>query len=143
MSRALGLAAATVVGTLVLTPLATSTAQAGSGPQAQASTGHGKPATLPGGYKHLVVIYEENHSFDNLYGGWGSVGGQSVDGLTPAVEANAVQRDQDGNDYSCLLQDDVNLTSPPLSTTCHDSHPVNEYKVNGGAFTVTSASDSF
>ena len=20
--------------------------------------------------KHVVVIYEENHSFDNLYGGW-------------------------------------------------------------------------
>ena len=27
-------------------------------------------------YKHIVVIYEENHSFDNLYGGWGKVGGQ-------------------------------------------------------------------
>ena len=25
------------------------------------------------GFKHLVVIYEENHSFDNLYGTWGSV----------------------------------------------------------------------
>ena len=24
-----------------------------------------------GRYKHLVVIYEENHSFDNLYGQWG------------------------------------------------------------------------
>ena len=23
---------------------------------------------IPGGFKHLVVIYEENHSFDNLYG---------------------------------------------------------------------------
>src|SRR5260370_23538261 len=22
---------------------------------------------------HVVVIYEENHSFDNLYGGWGGV----------------------------------------------------------------------
>ena len=31
---------------------------------------------LPGGYKNLVVIYEENHSFDNLYGSWGRVGGQ-------------------------------------------------------------------
>ena len=31
----------------------------------------GRAPTLPGGYKHLVVIYEENHSFDNLYGGWG------------------------------------------------------------------------
>src|SRR6476619_3754495 len=23
--------------------------------------------------KHIVVIYEENHSFDNLYGGWEGV----------------------------------------------------------------------
>ncbi len=34
-----------------------------------------------GNYKHLVVIYEENHSFDNLYGLWGKVGHQKVDGL--------------------------------------------------------------
>ena len=26
--------------------------------------------------RHFVVIYEENHSFDNLYGGW-----ERVDGL--------------------------------------------------------------
>ena len=25
--------------------------------------------------KHIVVIYEENHSFDNLYGGWEGVTG--------------------------------------------------------------------
>src|SRR6476646_6351786 len=31
--------------------------------------GHQGQEGLPGGYKHLVVIYEENHSFDNLYGG--------------------------------------------------------------------------
>ncbi|MDQ6713788.1 MAG: hypothetical protein M3Z28_11465, partial [Candidatus Dormibacteraeota bacterium] len=24
---------------------------------------------------HIVVIYEENHSFDNLYGGWEGVNG--------------------------------------------------------------------
>ena len=36
---------------------------------------------LAGGFKHLVVIYEENHSFDNLYGTWGSVNGQQVVGL--------------------------------------------------------------
>ncbi|HVD14255.1 MAG TPA: alkaline phosphatase family protein, partial [Actinomycetota bacterium] len=23
--------------------------------------------------KHIVVIYQENHSFDNLYGGWEGV----------------------------------------------------------------------
>ena len=28
---------------------------------------------------HVVVVYEENHSFDNLYGGW-----EGVDGLNDA-----------------------------------------------------------
>src|SRR5689334_19032711 len=42
---------------------------------------------LPGGYKHLVVIYEENHSFDNLYGTWGDVRGQHVEGLADASAA--------------------------------------------------------
>ena len=27
--------------------------------------------------QHIVVIYEENHSFDNLYGGWEGVNGRS------------------------------------------------------------------
>src|SRR5919201_5647858 len=27
--------------------------------------------------KHIVVIYEENHSFDNLYGGWEGVNGRA------------------------------------------------------------------
>ena len=35
---------------------------------------HGRTGPLPGGYKNLVVIYEENHSFDNLLAGWGTVG---------------------------------------------------------------------
>jgi len=46
-----------------------------------------------GNYKHLVVIYEENHSFDNLYGLWGNVGHQEVDGL-PDTEAGTTQVDQ-------------------------------------------------
>lgn len=78
-----------------------------------------KPQALPGGYKHLVVIYEENHSFDNLRGGWGKVNGQSVDGLPQAT--NATQVDQNGTPFSCLPQVDVNLASPPLSNTCQDS----------------------
>jgi phospholipase C len=75
---------------------------------------------LPGGYTNLVVIYEENHSFDNLYGQWGRVGGQVVDGLQNAGGATT-QVAQDGTAYGCLLQNDVNLTSPsPLATTCTD-----------------------
>ena len=44
-----------------------------------------------GGFKHLVVIYEENHSFDNLYGSWGKVGGQQVNGRSKA-DAGAHRR---------------------------------------------------
>jgi phospholipase C len=83
-----------------------------------AAAAKGKPPTLPGGYKHLVVIYEENHSFDNLYGSWGDVHGQHVDGLSDATPASATQVAQDGTPYSCLLQDDVNLTVPPLTPDC-------------------------
>ena len=75
---------------------------------------------LPGGYTNLVVIYEENHSFDNLYGPRGRVGGQVVDGLQNAA-STTTQVAQDGTAYGCLLQNDVNLTSPtPLATTCSD-----------------------
>ena len=83
---------------------------------------HGQRADgLPGGYKHLVVIYEENHSFDNLYGTWGEVRGQHVEGLADATSAKRTQVAQDGSTYTCLLQNDVNLTSPdPLANTCQD-----------------------
>lgn len=59
---------------------------------------------------HIVVIYEENHSFDNLYGGW-----EGVDGLKGA---RATQVNQAGQPFKCLLQNDVNLASPPLTPTC-------------------------
>jgi acid phosphatase len=65
---------------------------------------------------HIVVIYEENHSFDNLYGGW-----EGVNGLQNADAAHTTQVDQNGQPYSCLLQNDVNLTSPPLPAICNDA----------------------
>ena len=63
---------------------------------------------------HLVIIYEENHSFDNLYGGW-----EGVNGLSSARAARTTQVDQNGVAYACLLQNDVNLTSPPLPAGCN------------------------
>ncbi len=73
-------------------------------------------------FDHVVVIYEENHSFDNLYGNWGSVGGMPVNGLANATPAQKTQVRQDNvSAYHCLLQDDVNLTSPPLAATCNDN----------------------
>ena len=75
-----------------------------------------------GHFKHLVVIYEENHSFDNLYGMWGSVNGQDVIGLSDADAAHTTQIAQDDSPYQCLMQLDVNLTAPsPLTTTCGET----------------------
>jgi acid phosphatase len=64
--------------------------------------------------KHVVVIYEENHSFDNLYGGW-----EGVNGLTNATTAQRTQVNQNGIAFTCLLQNDVNLAAE--SPTCSDS----------------------
>ncbi len=63
---------------------------------------------------HIVVVYEENHSFDNLYGGW-----EGVNGRANATAAETTQVDQQGVPYACLKQNDVNLTGLPV--TCTDS----------------------
>ena len=65
---------------------------------------------------HVVVIYEENHSFDNLYGAW-----EGVNGRANADPAQTIQIGQGGVPYSCLLQNDVNLASPQLPATCTDT----------------------
>jgi phospholipase C len=65
---------------------------------------------------HVVVIYEENHSFDNLYGAW-----EGVNGRANADPAHTVQVGKGGAPYACLLQDDVNLMSPPLLAICTDT----------------------
>ena len=57
---------------------------------------------------NIVVIYEENHSFDNLFGGW-----ERVDGTRKVTQVAA-----DGSVLPCLPQTDVNLASPPLPVTC-------------------------
>jgi acid phosphatase len=65
---------------------------------------------------HIVVIYEENHSFDNLYGSW-----EGVNGLGKADPAHTVQVNEAGNAYACLKMNDVNLAALP--PTCSDSTP--------------------
>src|SRR3954449_13115188 len=82
---------------------------------ALADHGHkGRPDALQR-IKHIVVVYEENHSFDNLYGGW-----EGVEGLTAADAAHTTQVDQNGRPFGCLLQNDVNLAPPALPATCTD-----------------------
>jgi phospholipase C len=66
--------------------------------------------------QHIVVVYEENHSFDNLYGGW-----EGVNGRSNADAARTNQIAQNGLLYNCLLQNDVNLTSPPQPADCTDT----------------------
>jgi len=110
---------------LLVTALAVAAATLAAVPAlgaASAAGDDGKPPRLPGGYQHLVVIYEENHSFDNLYGTWGDVRGQHVEGLADATDAQKTEVAQDGTPYACLLQNDVNLAAPtPLSSTCQDA----------------------
>src|ERR1700730_4220845 len=65
--------------------------------------------------KHIVVIYEENHSFDNLYGNWPGVNGRGN------AAAGTTQVNQAAPPSPCLLQADVNLPSPPRSATCTDT----------------------
>jgi len=72
-------------------------------------------------FKYIVVIYEENHSFDNLYGLWGDVEGEPVNGLPYASASKVAQVRQDGTPYKCLLQLDANLASPPLPPSCTDN----------------------
>ncbi|MGR6317444.1 alkaline phosphatase family protein [Micromonospora soli] len=96
------------------------TLSAGSSPAAA-----GEMASRPlGRYQHLVVIYEENHSFDNLYGLWGKVGNQKVNGL-PQASAGTTQVDQSGNPVACLVQNDANLVTTTTQVKWLDgtSHP--------------------
>jgi acid phosphatase len=84
--------------------------------------------------KHIVVIYEENHSFDNLYGGW-----PGVNGRANATATLATQVDQNGNAYTCLLQNDVNLTVPPLAPACSPTSAFTNQPFNIGTYIPASA----
>jgi acid phosphatase len=87
--------------------------------EAAISQADGAPAVNE--FNHIVVIYQENHSFDNLFGLWGEVNSRPVDGLDNADPTHTSQiRVDNKTRYKCLLQNDVNLTSPPLPVTCMD-----------------------
>jgi phospholipase C len=82
--------------------------------------GHGGKAV-----KRIVVIYEENHSFDNLYGGW-----EGVNGRANADAAHTTQVNQAGQPYTCLLQNDLNLATPPQPATCTDTTTGTSFQSN-------------
>ena len=66
--------------------------------------------------RHIVVVFEENHSFDNLYGSW-----EGVNGVLDARSTTRTQVNQAGVPFTCLRQNDPSLTSPPLAVTCTDT----------------------
>src|SRR2546423_12889042 len=80
---------------------------------AAASNGNGSGNDRLQRINHIVVIYEENHSFDNLYGGW-----EGVNGLANADAAHTTQLKQNGTPYTCLYQDDVNLQPAAGAPAC-------------------------
>ncbi len=60
-----------------------------------------------GQIKHLVVIYMENHSFDNLYGEF-----KGANGIENAKKGNFVQVDKDGIPYKYLPEIPRNSAFP-------------------------------
>src|ERR1700761_4996380 len=61
---------------------------------------HKDKKVTPGGLNqvnHVVVIYLENHSFDNLYGQF-----SGANGLSNATVANTTQVDASGTAYTSL-----------------------------------------
>ena len=60
-----------------------------------------------GQINHLVVIYMENHSFDNLYGGF-----KGANGIKNAKKGNFVQVDEDGKPYTYLPEIPRNNSFP-------------------------------
>jgi phospholipase C len=73
----------------------------------QASQGPGPHGNIGGlaGINHLVVIYDENHSFDNLYGSF-----PGANGISNASDTATTQVNANGQPYSpCLPQVDPHL----------------------------------
>jgi acid phosphatase len=90
----------------------------------------------PGAMKidHIVVIYEENHSFDNLFGGW-----EDVHGLSRAASSGHVtQVADDGSVLPCLPQNDVNLVGVQAGGT-----PCTIVGADGRTYTSTFANAPF
>ena len=82
------------------------------GPLSVVHAGNDEDSDEPGSLariEHLVVIYQENRSFDNLYGTF-----PGANGLKRASNVAKTQVDLAGNPFKCLQQTDPQLTSPPL-----------------------------
>jgi phospholipase C len=78
--------------------------------------GAGGPSGL-GKLNHIVVVYLENHSFDNLYGSF-----PGAEGLTQAGSSAAPQQDLSGMVYATLPQ--------PMDTSMHPPVPDARFPAN-------------
>jgi acid phosphatase len=82
---------------------------------AQHGEGEGEMGGLAG-INHLVVIYDENHSFDNLYGSF-----PGANGIGKASQTSTKQVTLDGTRYTTLPQTDshipTNLPNQPFDIT--------------------------
>jgi acid phosphatase len=82
-------------------------------PAAGSESGRGDSALSR--ISHIVVIYQENHSFDNLYGSW-----EGVNGLSQADAEQTIQMGQNGVAYTCLKQNEP-LLAAALPKDCVDT----------------------
>jgi len=115
----------TIVGFAALAVVLAGTPAGAGAPAAAGPDGHGHGHPM---FTNLVVIYQENHSFDNLYGGWGRVGGQWVDGRgSPGYLLRSAQVREDGSRYRCLFQNDPSLSTPPLDAACGTDSATNGF----------------
>jgi acid phosphatase len=78
--------------------------------EGEGSAGKGNIGALAG-INHLVVIYDENHSFDNLYGFF-----PGANGISRASAISKTQVDLAGNPLPCLHV-------PSLTTACLPNQP--------------------
>src|SRR5436190_18170586 len=95
-------------------------------PAAGSESDHGQSQLAK--INHIVVIYQENRSFDSLYGGWEEVNGLANAPSSKTLQVSQLDSPNSPSPYSCLLQNDVNLTTPPLSKVCSGT------KANGQSF---------
>ena len=77
------LAFALLAGTLLAAVSASAASSAGSDPLRKIN--------------HIVVIYEENHSFDNLYGGWEGVNGRANADAAHTTQIGQAQTREEGS----------------------------------------------
>jgi phospholipase C len=108
------------VGRWIATVACAAAALASAGP-AQARK---PPQQIPRGVEKIVVVYLENHSFDNLYGLF-----PKADGIDNADWRHTIQVDLGGTPLQCLPQNDPTIVAKIAPGVCFPNTPfrLNDY----------------